>query len=872
MLTYCAPTSFRRTMSPTCKRIVPVPTEAELLPRADPTTTTNKQVTKDITNTPSTESPRSTLALEKVAELPKCRVKLKRDGYYTLPPLSELDSCTDGEQCSCIVDTFTVGRKEFGEITFSGATDVFGLDLDEIITIRENEVEVYADDYNNKPQVGFELNKPAQITLRVKHPHAIDETDFVSKLKQKTVEMDAVFVKYDSENSAWVFTVEHFTRYGLQEDFFDETAETLKRAKAKEPLSQLADDIDFAKDNLKTKMEMKMDTLEISQEDNHMDDSVDVEEVVSATAMTTMNEDYYEEADDFLSASHQQNKVANVQPFNLQGMKSSILYDDEEGELTALVASKKKKTQLFSNKTIFSDSFSEPRKSQSPFPKMDLSTTIQQPQDPLNASVFQNITLSQEGPSRGKSNSSKVQKKSHLFQTAAVDTTSVLADEDEGVSVVQQPASDANLFIKCQSFKMLPYQQSLVFAKTTLLADAALSHSREFNVRWCNNMNLVHTGDPMAPGKTSTKKVAASVFTGNFVSPSSAFGLGNSNVYLEQIEKNGSAGLKKFFEDFLETSLKNTVFQPGFSTPLESLKISDGVAALADYQAKAYSYSLATGSPDIGEFSMQSSVWDLVSALWGKLDDDTQSLYEVHAARRASFSKWLSSVVDEDVQGEISAEKVRDEGHLAVIFSLLSANKVREACKVARENKEVRLAFLISQVSGEYQLKNYMRSQLCLWEERNVDLFMNAARLKVYVLLSGMMVWKSIKSDTFINLCDGVDWKRALALHLWYHCSQTATINDAYVEYNKAYQGTETYESYAPHPLPPYISQEEESVETKDICYHLISLYCKREHSLEKLLTPNTYTAAPLDYHLSWHLNEVILSLAPLSLPQLKYY
>ena len=42
---------------------------------------------------------------------------------------------------------------------------------------------------------------------------------------------------------------------------------------------------------------------------------------------------------------------------------------------------------------------------------------------------------------------------------------------------------------------------------------------------------------------------------------------------------------------------------------------------------------------------------------------------------------------------------------------------------------------------------------------------MNVNRLKLYVLLSGMMVWKS--KQNLINLCDQLNWKRSLALHLW---------------------------------------------------------------------------------------------------------
>ena len=58
---------------------------------------------------------------------------------------------------------------------------------------------------------------------------------------------------------------------------------------------------------------------------------------------------------------------------------------------------------------------------------------------------------------------------------------------------------------------------------------------------------------------------------------------------------------------------------------------------------------------------------------------------------------------------------------MSVIFSLLSGKKVTEACNVARENKEIRLAFLLAQVSGDHHLKEYMKNQLSQWEERNVS-------------------------------------------------------------------------------------------------------------------------------------------------------
>lgn len=47
-----------------------------------------------------------------------------------------------------------------------------------------------------------------------------------------------------------------------------------------------------------------------------------------------------------------------------------------------------------------------------------------------------------------------------------------------------------------------------------------------------------------------------------------------------------------------------------------------------------------------------------------------------------------------------------------------------------------------------------------------MDNFIDKDYLRLYALLAGTLVWKS--SDQFINTCADLDWKRCLAVHLWY--------------------------------------------------------------------------------------------------------
>lgn len=68
-------------------------------------------------------------------------------------------------------------------------------------------------------------------------------------------------------------------------------------------------------------------------------------------------------------------------------------------------------------------------------------------------------------------------------------------------------------------------------------------------------------------------------------------------------------------------------------------------------------------------------------------------------------------------------------------------------------------------------------------------------------------------------------------------------------------QGSSSHGRYGASPHPPYVEEDEEDEDenkfiTRDTCYHLLKLYCKRSHRLERLLSPSTSTALQLDFRL----------------------
>ncbi len=156
---------------------------------------------------------------------------------------------------SCLVENFTVGRNGYGNVFFPGVTNVAGLNLDEIVFIRHKEVIVYPDD-NKKPPLGEGLNKKAQITLdkvwpvdktnkaNIKSPEKLAELNYEDKLQRACIKLGARFVEYRPETGSWVFKVDHFSKYGLDDSDEDdagkksEANKKLKTLQLREPSKQ----------------------------------------------------------------------------------------------------------------------------------------------------------------------------------------------------------------------------------------------------------------------------------------------------------------------------------------------------------------------------------------------------------------------------------------------------------------------------------------------------------------------------------------------------------------------------------------------------------------------------------------------------------
>uniref|UniRef100_A0A1I8EGQ7 Nuclear pore complex protein Nup98-Nup96 n=1 Tax=Wuchereria bancrofti TaxID=6293 RepID=A0A1I8EGQ7_WUCBA len=167
-------------------------------------------------------------------------IVLTRRDYECEPSLEELAEMALKNNGICHIESgFTVRRLAFGSVFWPGPFDLHNVNLDKVVHFRQHEVIVYPDD-NCKPPVGLELNRFAEVSLDrvwprdkktkeyIADPLRLEELGYRAKLERASSKMGAKFKDYRPETGTWVFTVPHFTKYGLTDDDDDDVLDEVQ--------------------------------------------------------------------------------------------------------------------------------------------------------------------------------------------------------------------------------------------------------------------------------------------------------------------------------------------------------------------------------------------------------------------------------------------------------------------------------------------------------------------------------------------------------------------------------------------------------------------------------------------------------------------
>ncbi|NWI19266.1 NUP98 protein, partial [Crypturellus soui] len=801
---------------------------------------------------------------------------LTRAGYYTIPSMEELARLTN-DRNECVVTDFTIGRKGYGSIYFEGEVNLTNLNLDDIVHIRRKEVIVYPDD-ERKPPIGEGLNRRAEVTLDgvwptdktsrclIKSPERLAEMNYEGRLESVSRKQGARFKEYRPETGSWVFKVAHFSKYGLQDSDEEEEehpskvdAKKLKTAPVPPPGHLLPQQM-----ALNGKPTPPSQSPEVEQLGTALELDSDMADITQEAPAEAPRECDGPGEPDAVPASTHIASALGINPHVLQIMKASLLADEDDIDLIL-----------------------------DPYPgkqlsKMDTSQEICSPRLPISASQghkkhtvggllqskFASVFFHQPSPPQD------LKGPRALSSPAPAAPWSVTSPLAPAFSV---PSSAPEVPMKTVGARrqqgLVPLERSVTYGKGKMLMDMALFMGRSFRVGWGPNWTLVHSGDQLSGPAGAEDLQCEPVEYGFLPTPVAPKSLAESSfkVHVEKLslEQRKTGRDKRLYLLPLEIKLKHSTVHMDEHCPL--LAPNPGVSVIHDY---ADWVQKASDDPTETETVVKHwcLTWTLCEAIWGNLRELEASLeepgeYALALERRRAFSRWLARTAAARVDAEVAL--ARHDAHVDAVFSCLTGRRIGEACKLAQQAGDHRLALLLSQLAGSQPLRDLLTMQLVDWHRLQADCFIHEERLRVFALLAGKPVWQ-LSERRSVNVCSQLDWKRCVAVHLWYLLPPTASISKALAMYESAFQNTPECEKYACCPLPPYLEDSgcvlEEDDNTgrplRDVCFHLLKLYSDRHYELNQLLDPRSATCDPLDHRLSWHLWEVLRALNYSHLPR----
>ncbi|XP_055728255.1 nuclear pore complex protein Nup98-Nup96-like isoform X1 [Salvelinus fontinalis] len=821
---------------------------------------------------------------EEVQEVPPhpAGIVLCRVGYYTIPAMDELSKMVD-ENGVCVVENFTVGRKGYGSVFFHGEVNVTGLNLDEIVHFRRKEVIVYPDD-KNKPAEGEGLNRRAEVTLdgvwpndkttctQIKSPERLSEMNYEGRLENASRKQGARFLEYRPETGSWVFEVAHFSKYGLQDSDEDEEVplkvdpKKLKTATTLPPgLQQLSPSQQQVAPQAQSKAVLEL-LSRMSEVDSDMADitqDAPGESMLEEEGESGMGEEKGSRLGTVtptehnpVSASSQIASSLGINPHTLQIMKASLFAEDDDGDMFLEQGGMKSSLDRASPRILLPGTQGRPSIGgllQTRFSGAGLFPQL--PDVPFGGGLPGRLSMSRP--------SAVVPEPSRLSPWPSLGPSFLL------------PAPAAEATVRTVGARRLggpvAPENSVTLGKGRLLMDAALFTGRSFRVGWGPGWTLVHCGDRLS-GAGDKEQDQGDTGAGGFGflpkhAKSKQLSDSPFKVVIEQVvglEPRDSEESQAVYQRPLEIGLKHSTISTEGSCPF--IQPQSGVAALHEYVEWITDLNQEAGAGDrvLAHWAL---VWTLCEALWGRLGttEPGTSGYLQQLERRRSFSAWLSHSATQRIEEEVGLSQ--GGGHVEAIFSYLTGHRISDACRLAQKSGDHRLSLLLSQAVGSQYGRELLALQLGDWNRMQTDSFLQEERLRIFALLAGKPVWQS--TDCVVNVCSELDWKRCVAVHLWYMLPPTASIADALAKYEAAFQGSAEGQKYACAPLPPYLDQSDrldmEEEESKrplyDICFHLLKLYSDRHYSLQELLDPLTVTWDRLDYRLSWHLWSVLQAL-----------
>ncbi|KAJ2102245.1 hypothetical protein GGI09_001315, partial [Coemansia sp. S100] len=708
--------------------------------------------------------------------------------YWMSPSLADLRALST-LQLRAVKD-FTVGRKNVGQVCFRRAVDlttVGSLDAiaGKVVLFDDRVCTVYPDE-SNKPARGQGLNVPADISLE--HCWPVDRAtgEAITNMDDPRVRKHIKRLRNIEEtefltfsDGTWNFRVQHFSRYGLDDNEASSDEEEKEDAVAASTLTQ-----DFGNATAQH-------APQVAQQSLLDNGSRAVADVPSPSSTVNNN-----------------NTQRPPRQLLLGGRHAESLRRGPVMRASLFATSADDVSQQQQQQPATTSSFGRIH-TQSPA----IPATLPQQQQQQQAQPRCKPARSQ--PRRRNDNASQM---------------SSAAEAAPSVAALDLPPPSK--FLRINETRIArellsapqPYAQSLTHGRSGLGADAGLMMARSFRVAFGFQGQLVylqgsslsndHMDDDDDDNASSKRGRGA---TSVVVVDSIAHHLHAAPGCLEPLAvaagDDDIEGIRQRHLDTVRAQYRHARIAPQASPesalcPSLSFSPETTIASVLSEFSRSDDDDCGSSLRTEEErrlLELASVLFDEPeeTAMDGGNDDVAACQRVLSVRRRQALTKWLMGAVKDSVNRDLVLASASPSPAAASVFALMSGHRIDAACLAATSHRDYRLAMLVAQsgagaVGGGGNDKQ-MRDLVCAQLERigKDDPSLAPAYRRVYELIGGRV------GDASASL----DWKRAFALGLWFAQSPADRISDAVSMYeNDALLQSSSSTRSAP-PLPAWLFQ-----------------------------------------------------------------
>ncbi|KAF2434423.1 hypothetical protein EJ08DRAFT_646401 [Tothia fuscella] len=790
--------------------------------------------------------------------------------YWMRPSVQEINQMTPTQKKN--FQGLTVGREGCGKVTFSrvdlnsvNIKDIMG----KIVVFETRSCTVYGDNAGVvKPPQGQGLNVRSTISLENSWPRVHEGRTLVLEKKGARVEKhlkrlkrlpDTKFISY--ENGVWTFEVEHFTTYGLPDDFEDDEDQSMVDSSmlsdapatptpskhshgishSSPPLNSDAslpsppesspdDTFDFKKGKRKN-LPGQFEEEDVYDEDmSYEEDDQTNQSFLGERSVGSLGEDGDEAMSQMSeSGSEAEQEMAGSFPAPTNTTEQPLATFEE----VQLPKSILKATQPFGTPMkggtlrAFDDWTEQLQRTASP---------KKQDRQALRA----NQSAAYQQLQEDHDPTPKVASRNKPFNTPMDIMNSLLNQSQHGNGSVR-----GKFGASARGFQN-PNPKRAKTSKEIDAQDIAFHNTTKPN--WGPDGTFVYTTTP----------VSAHHNDGVVVNFGSSLVGEHADVRFAKISASHDLLSRAIAEQqsFTNTTLENGVPRAETSDDFVFAQLSEVVSLETTAGRK------------------EKQVWDLASILFDHTDNRS-GVMEPEVYERFFRKDQLSSFWKKVVHGDATSAASKAATYEEKALHYLSGGMIEEACTALVEGRNFHLASLVAQIGGDSTFREVVRQQLEKWAELNVLAEFNDDVRAIYELLSGnTSICKGRTRhgaennvSTFsISTRFGLDWRRAFGLWLWYGIKEQEDLTAAVQQFDdELVTGTEKA-----RPIPWFVEKgvdmgwvDPNPESREDILWTLLKLYLGSlaGQDFETALAPENVSGNPMNTRLSFQLLNIFRAL-----------